>query len=307
MNGSTPHNLPIFDAPESRIVTHREITVTHIESQPESQPVLTAAHPPKMVFVALSVVLFFCVLSVADSLGFVPYYIDGTPSAAEIAAANPSDLTSNIALSNLPQLGEDNVEPSQPSSEFVVTSGDTVNTGIGTLVIPSPQSRSRDNKTVVDTAPLATSQHSLITPTRLIIGSVGIDLPVQNPATQNIDALDALLVAGPARYSGSAKLGENGNVVIFAHSSHLPIVHNQMFRAFNKVPDLQRGDSITLVGSDGKKYRYSVTSVEKATTDDGATIDLSSSLGQRLTLVTCDTLTGKSARFVLSAEFVGIE
>ena len=35
------------------------------------------------------------------------------------------------------------------------------------------------------------------------------------------------------------------------------------------------------------------------------TIDLSVSLGTKLTLVTCDTLTGKSARFVLTADFVG--
>jgi len=72
-------------------------------------------------------------------------------------------------------------------------------------------------------------------PVRIKIDSVGIDLPVQNPSTTDVDALDALLQNGPARYVRSAQLGEDGNVLIFAHSSHLPIVHNQMFKAFNNI------------------------------------------------------------------------
>lgn len=141
-------------------------------------------------------------------------------------------------------------------------------------------------------------------PARILIPAAGIDLPVQNPSTLNVDALDALLQNGPARYASSAKLGEQGNVLIFAHSSHLPIVHNQMFRAFNNIPDLKQGDSITLVGADGVKYLYSVDAVVKANTNDGTEIPLVGA-GKKLTLVTCDTLTGKSARYILTASFVG--
>ena len=93
-------------------------------------------------------------------------------------------------------------------------------------------------------------------------------------------------------------------MIIFAHSSHLPVVHNQMYKAFNRVPELTQGDTITIVGDDGQKYLYSVTSVRKADVSD-ATIDLSPSHGTKLTLVTCDTLTGKSARFILEADFIG--
>jgi len=142
-------------------------------------------------------------------------------------------------------------------------------------------------------------------PVRIKIDSVSIDLPVQNPSTTDVDALDTLLQQGPARYVDSAKLGEDGNVVIFAHSSHLPIVHNQMFKAFNSIPDLKAGDTITLVGDNGVQYLYSVDGVAKADVGSGTTIPLSPSLGRKLTLVTCDTLTGKSARFILTATFVG--
>ena len=150
------------------------------------------------------------------------------------------------------------------------------------------------------------TQSSGIEPTEIKIPSVGIDLPVQNPTTTDVGALDALLNKGPAHYVNSADLGQSGNILIFAHSSHLPIVTNKMFQAFNQIPNVDPGASIEIDGSDGKAYLYSVDSVVKATTDDGTTIDLSASQGQKLTLVTCDTLTGTSARFILTADYVGV-
>lgn len=151
----------------------------------------------------------------------------------------------------------------------------------------------------------ATSSQGVL-PVEIQIPSVGIDLPVQNPTTTDVDALDALLNQGPAHYVSSAGLGAAGNVLIFAHSSHLPIVTNKMFQAFNQIPNVNPGASITLVGADGKSYLYSVDSVVKADTNDGTTINLDPSQGEKLTLVTCDTLTGTSARFILTAHFVGV-
>lgn len=211
---------------------------------------LTTEKPPFAVFVALTVFIFFCALSVADSIGFVPYYIDGT--APRSAPTDPS-----LTLTELPPLG-------QPTS----------------------------------------ANEAVALPTHMTIPAIDLDLPVQNPATRDIAALDVLLQSGPARYVDSAHLGERGNVLIFAHSSHLPIVHNQMFRAFNRIPELSAGDSITVTGDDGRSYVYRVTSVRKANADDEI-IDLSPSIGAKLTLVTCDTLTSKSSRFILEADLVG--
>jgi len=223
----------------------------------------THTKPPAGVFVATAIVIFFLTLSAADSIGFVPNYIDGTApivtDSTDSTDTQPvSDQTSDtLALSQLPQLGD--------------VSDPTVVTALAT---------------------------------RIEIPAIDLDLKIQNPDTRNIDTLDALLRDGPARYIDSAKLGESGNMIIFAHSSHLPIVHNPMFKAFNKIPDLKSGDSITLVGDDGKDYLYTVDDVRKADATD-ATIDLSPKQGTKLTLVTCDTLTGKSARFILTADFVG--
>jgi LPXTG-site transpeptidase (sortase) family protein len=133
---------------------------------------------------------------------------------------------------------------------------------------------------------------------------VSIDLPVQNPNTRDIEVLDTLLQDGPVRYVDSAQLGEKGNVLIFAHTSHRPVVHNQMFKAFNRIPELEAGDTITIEGN-GKSYLYTVTSVRQANAEE-AVIDISPSVGRKLTLVTCDTLTGKDARYILEADFVAV-
>ncbi len=218
---------------------------------------------PLPVFIAATLVVFFLSLSAADSIGFVPYYIDGS---TPLTTSDPDE----ISLTDLPQLGL----PAQAGGSSV--------------------------------APVAALVPTAF-PQRISIASVGINLPVQNPSTTSVAALDALLTNGPARYSLSAKLGEKGNVIIFAHSSHLPIVHNKMYQAFNNIPEVKEGATIIILGSDAKEYIYSVTSVVRADTNDGFEIPLHVANGAQLTLVTCDTLTSKSARYILTADFIGTD
>ncbi|MBV9159239.1 MAG: sortase [Candidatus Kaiserbacteria bacterium] len=226
--------------------------------------------PPKTVFLAAAVVFFVLSLSVADSIGFVPYYIDGTA---------PNSVDDSASLADLEQSSQDDLLMLDAN---------------GNLLPPRHVTASDTNaKTQL--------------PVHITIGRVGVDLPVQNPSTTNVDALDALLVKGPARYIDSAKLGESGNMIIFAHSSHLPVVHNQMYKAFNQIPNMKPGDTIRLRGEDGTNYLYSVTSVRSADVNDNVSISLARDQGTKLTLVTCDTLTGKSARFILEADFIGTE
>ncbi len=147
-----------------------------------------------------------------------------------------------------------------------------------------------------------------VLPERIVIPAVDLDLSVQNIESRDLAVLDEFLKKGPIRYVDSARLGERGNVLVFGHSSRLPVVRNQMYKAFNRVSELSAGDTITLVGDiEGveRSYLYSVVSVRTADTAD-AIIDLSPTLGQKLTLVTCDTLTGKSARWIVEADFVGV-
>jgi LPXTG-site transpeptidase (sortase) family protein len=210
---------------------------------------------PFTVFLAVSVVIFGLSLSAASSIGFVPYYLDGSL---------PTRSAEELALDELPELGEETVAvaPQEPQSEIFVG----------------------------------------VYPDRIIIDEIGLDLKVSNPETRDLEELDAVLKDGPARYVDSARLGEKGNVLIFGHSSHLPVVHNAMYKAFNRIPELESGDLIALQGN-GKEFVYRVTGIEQVDAAEGI-IDLGRD-ATKLTIVTCDTLTGKSSRFVLEAEFIG--
>lgn len=139
-------------------------------------------------------------------------------------------------------------------------------------------------------------------PETIAIPALNMTATIANPATADIEALDALLLKGAVRYPTSAKLGEAGNVVLFGHSSYLPIVYNQAYKTFNGIQKLVAGDLIT-VSSAGTAYTYRVRSVAKENVNGAAGIELATS-GRVLTLATCNSFATKSDRFVVTADFV---
>ncbi|MFM2330931.1 MAG: hypothetical protein RLZZ26_438 [Candidatus Parcubacteria bacterium] len=138
-------------------------------------------------------------------------------------------------------------------------------------------------------------------PTKIEVAAIGLSTIITNPETTNVETLDGFLLKGAVRYPTSAKLGEDGNVVLFGHSSYLPIVNNQAYKAFNGIQKLAVGDVIT-VYSATTTYTYKVRTVSKESTNDGA-IPLSVP-GKMLTLSTCDSFGQKTDRFVVTADFV---
>ena len=138
-------------------------------------------------------------------------------------------------------------------------------------------------------------------PTQVVIPAINLSVTVADPDTTDVDALDALLLKGAVRYPTSAELGEDGNVVIFGHSSYLPIVKNQAYKTFDGIQKLAVGDLITVYSST-TAYTYAVQSVAKESANDAA-IPLAVS-GRVLTLSTCDSFATKSDRFVVTANFV---
>lgn len=138
-------------------------------------------------------------------------------------------------------------------------------------------------------------------PARIIFPSLEKEVGVANPTSTEIAVLDAALLDGAVRYPLSAKLGENGNVVLFGHSSYLPIVRNQAFKAFTGIEKLKKGDAI-IVHSSAMAYTYTVRSVsEENAESDGISLAVS---GKVLTLATCNSFGEKSDRFVVVADFV---
>ena len=90
-------------------------------------------------------------------------------------------------------------------------------------------------------------------------------------------------------------------MVLFGHSSYLPVVHNPAFKTFNAIQKLKAGDTIT-VSSSSNVYTYRVRGVTKESTTN-AFIPLLVT-GRVLTLSTCDSFGAKTDRFVLTADFV---
>jgi len=168
-------------------------------------------------------------------------------------------------------------------------------------VLPEPAKTEAiaTNTQAVVTMPVVTTSPEL--PTKLEIPSIGLSQTVSNPNSTDVEVLDHELLTGTVRYPTSAKLGAQGNVIIFGHSSYLPIVRNQAFKALNGIQKLKEGDLIKVTG-EGHVYTYAVESVDtESTTSDAIPLSVE---GSKLTLATCDSFGAKTSRFVVTAKLV---
>lgn len=139
-------------------------------------------------------------------------------------------------------------------------------------------------------------------PIRVVAPAVGLDDTIANPQQSDIETLDRALLKSSVRYPGSALLNEDGNVLLFGHSSYLRTTLNPAYKAFNDIQKLKTGEAV-YVYSETAVYEYRVTSVKYVKAEEGV-IDLQPSGKRRLTLVTCNSFADKSDRFVVEAEFV---
>lgn len=175
-------------------------------------------------------------------------------------------------------------------------------------LLPEPSRASAEPVTPVVTFSSSTIVASLTPkvvaeePVKIEIEKIGLAAIIANPTTTNIEALDEYLLKGAARYPTSAKLGEIGNVVLFGHSSYLPVVGNQAYKAFNGIQKLVAGDLIKVYSAKAT-YTYRVRTMEKESAESGVGINLAVS-GRVLTLATCNSFATKSDRFVVTADFV---
>lgn len=139
-------------------------------------------------------------------------------------------------------------------------------------------------------------------PVRIEIPAIDLEAEIANPSSTSVAVLDRALLDSAVRYPTSAKLGEEGNVILFGHSSYLPVVNNQAFKIFNEIQKLEEGDRITVYG-DTTAYVYEVQTVEEKDAESAA---IALDVGEpTLTLSTCDSFGKKTDRFVVTATLVG--
>jgi LPXTG-site transpeptidase (sortase) family protein len=140
------------------------------------------------------------------------------------------------------------------------------------------------------------------TPVRVVASAIGLDAPISNPSSTNVHVLDNALLKGAVRYPTTALAGEEGTMLLFGHSSYLPVIYNQAYKAFNNIQKLEKGDIVSVL-SDTTEHRYKVTGIRVADATEDV-VELRTT-GKYLVLVTCDNFTSKTSRFVVTAEFVG--
>jgi LPXTG-site transpeptidase (sortase) family protein len=135
-------------------------------------------------------------------------------------------------------------------------------------------------------------------PLRIEIESAGISTPITVSKSTDASVLERSLLSGAVQYPTDTLLGEKGNMLIFAHSSYLPTVHNKAYRAFNGLGSVKKGESVK-VYSQTHEYIYIVYESYKALADE-ATIAFSADT-PLLTLATCNTFGAKEERFIIHA------
>ena len=175
---------------------------------------------------------------------------------------------------------------------------------VGTLasldLLPEPATKtvvtSSKNTVIATSTPAAPEL-----PLRIEIPSIKLAASNANPDTTEVAKLDAALEEGAVRYPTSAKLGTEGNVIVFGHSSYLPIVNNKAYKAFNEIQNLSKDDRINVIG-ETTTFVYAVESVRSADAGkDGIPLTVTGSV---LTLATCDSFGTPSDRFIVTARLV---
>ena len=91
-------------------------------------------------------------------------------------------------------------------------------------------------------------------------------------------------------------------MLIFGHSSSLPIIKNGAFKIFNNIKNLKKSEIIH-VYSEKREYLYRVETVKHVAAEDALVTFTKGD--KKLTLSTCDSFGKKTDRYVVEASFVG--
>lgn len=149
--------------------------------------------------------------------------------------------------------------------------------------------------------------------TRLIIPRINRNVPVINVTTESLIKKDwskletqmqEALRSGVIHYPGTARPGQQGNVVITGHSSYFPWDPGRFKDVFAVLHDLEVGDKMLLYFNQ-QQYIYEVTSIKKVWPSE---LDvLKPSTENKLTLITCTPVGTNLKRLVVEAKLIKIQ
>jgi len=174
------------------------------------------------------------------------------------------------------------------------------NVGNRDFVHSTDSSLSREDRISQENSQSPQGSFSGVLISSINIANIGVSSKIGSPSSQDIATLDDALKKGAVHYPGSGTL-EDGNIFLFGHSTNWKIVNNQAYKTFNDLDKLSYGEEISLTGSDGRVYIYSVEEVNLVD-ENTAFVDFTKP-GKRLTISTCNTFGQKQERWVVDAVF----
>ena len=134
------------------------------------------------------------------------------------------------------------------------------------------------------TAPVRPEEPLGATPTALVIPGIGVDAPVETLQVTQGKMEDP---TGPwviGWYENLGRLGTGSNVVMAGHVDYWNVGPSVFFN----LGQVQPGDRVTVLGSDGGSFDYAVESVTLYNADDAPIEEIVGPTGaDSLTLITC--------------------
>lgn len=154
-------------------------------------------------------------------------------------------------------------------------------------------------------APIATSTTPTVAesmiPTQITIDEIGLDTPIITPEDSTLEVLDRALLSGAVHYPESGFPGQDGNMLLFGHSSYLPVINNKAYKAFNDLNKLRQGDLIT-VYTETHIYLYETQTITLSEAED--VVVRFTADEPILTLSTCNSFGAKQERWIATATFI---
>jgi LPXTG-site transpeptidase (sortase) family protein len=137
---------------------------------------------------------------------------------------------------------------------------------------------------------------------RIIIPKINVEAPVvfDEPSIDE-DRVQKALERGVVHYGITSNPGENGNSVIFGHSSSNILNSGEYKFAFLLLKSLEKDDTF-YVQKDGKRYVYKVFNKFITTPDDVSVLDPPKDRKAISTLITCDPPGFSTNRLIIQAE-----
>ena len=126
---------------------------------------------------------------------------------------------------------------------------------------------------------------------------------IQSPRSTEVSVLDAALGIGAVYYPGSGYPGSN-NTLIFGHSTTFKIVRNKAYQVFNNLKNVPVG-TLVYVRTQGAVHVYKTRKVERVS--KYTSFIQFKSVTPILTMATCDGFGKASDRWVLVADYVGVQ